>query len=124
MNETEYLHDSKLISVQYDTSTGDTRNLILTMECHPEAGHPEVNGQTLCIRALDVVFLSYTAWGYVVGEEVVDDWKPSVSKSTVSQLRKREKMGVFIPEKQITVTFHSGSVLEFVCRELDVIRVE
>lgn len=123
MQETEYLHDSTLINVQYDTSVPNRRELTLTIKYDYDTGQPDLDGRTLCIRAVDVLVLSYTAWGYVSGEETIARWDPRISDNTISELKELQKMGIPIPETQVTVTFHSGSVLEFVCRKLRIDKI-
>lgn len=119
---TDHLHDATLARLYYSNdATQDAKMLIMDVVYSPEAGDPDLDGQSASIVAMDVRWMRYVACGYVSGEEEIDDWGTNVSMDAAHELQKMEVVGLSVPKQQVRVTFRSGSVLEFVCRELSVV---
>lgn len=119
LQELAWLHDCNLISVLYDPSNPAARVIKIAIQCPTDLGHAPWEGRKLVIVAIDVALSIYTLWG-VGGDEMVDAIRPGISPSLEQAMVEPKQLGARFPELAFGISFISGSLLEIVCRELEV----
>ena len=115
-----YLHDAVLFELRYDARIRDTRTLVITVQCHPDAGYEPWNDAILRLCAKGTFLFRCTAWGYCLGQDTVDSWQEGLSKATACELKHLEAKGLRLPGRCFTIALHSGSRIEFACEGLDI----
>jgi hypothetical protein len=108
------LHDCELLDIKYDVSDPQERTLTLVLA--PPAD--DALTQTLRIQARGVVFFQHTAWGHMIGPEILNGWDERISAALEQELERNRAAGVRVPPLRYTLTFHSGSWIELVCERL------
>lgn len=116
----DWLHDCELHEVRYDPSIPTDRTLVVELECPADLGFPEWEGRTLKLKACGVFLFKYTAWGHTSSIETLDAWDPGVSESTQMELQRQRAIGLAVPKLTFTVSFHSGSYFELVCKDISI----
>jgi hypothetical protein len=119
LDELAWLHDSELLSIQYDTSMVDARSIRLSMRCPTDLGYPPWEGKHLVLTANDVAASTHLMYG-VVGLETIDAVRAGVSPAFQSSTIEARRMGVRFPCLELTICLSSGSSLEIICRDLQV----
>ena len=124
LKELEWMHDSVVSSIVYDASaSGGCRELRISMTCPSDLGYEPWAGKSVVLVATDVAALTQTVWGWVTAAETIDAIRPGVSAAFQKRTMPARKQGARYPELEFTASFHSGSVLEVICKDLQV-RVE
>ncbi|MBI5723638.1 MAG: hypothetical protein HZA50_06750 [Planctomycetes bacterium] len=113
-----YLHDARVLHVTYCTEQSDDRSMVLSVICHPDSGYPVWDGKHLSIRLEAVFMLSFFVFGAVIGEETIDSWHPVISESMESEIQRHQKLGYDCSGTRFTLSFHSGSFIEGLCRQI------
>lgn len=113
------MHDCTLLSVFCDTSSDAGRSITLTMRCPTDLGYAPWEGKKLVLAAIDVAVSKHVLWG-VAGPETIDAVRAGVSTGVRESIVEVRRTGVRFPNLELTISFHSGSALEVVCRELQV----
>jgi hypothetical protein len=117
LTELEWVHDCTLLGVIYDTLSDAGRSITLTMRCPTDLGYPAWEGKDLVLTAIDVAVSKHVLWG-VAGPETIDAVRSGVSTSLRESTEEVRRAGGRFPSLEVTISFHSGSSLEVVCREL------
>jgi hypothetical protein len=117
-NILEYLHDAIVLEVTYDLKDKESRSMMLSVNCEPDAGYPAWNGKQLSIRLESVVLLTFSAFGAVAGKERVNSWTATVSEAIDAELQRLQGLGVDCSGVRFAVAFQSGSVLEGLCQRI------
>ena len=118
--ELGYLHDCELLELSYVLTNPDIRRVILRLQANPDLGHPTWNGKFLRVTASGIYLFRWECWAHVWGNETLDRWNKGVSEITESELARDRALGFHVPELGFTVTFHSGSFLELICKSVSV----
>jgi hypothetical protein len=119
LTELEWVHDCTLLSVIYDTVSEAGRSITLTMRCPTDLGYPAWEGKDLVLAAVDVAVSKHVLWG-VAGPETIDAVRAGVSTSLRDSTEEVRRAGGRFPSLEVTISFHSGSLLEVVCHELQI----
>ncbi len=119
LKELEWIHDCTLITVVYDASNDTSQSIKLTMRCPHDLGYSPWQGKTIQLVAVDVALVKYLVFG-VAGAETIDAVRSGISKEAQESTLEARRMGVRFPSMECTICFHSGSVLEVICQELQV----
>jgi hypothetical protein len=117
--ELEWVHDCTLLSVLYDTSSDAGRWITLTMRCPTDLGYAPWEGKKLVLAAIDVAVSKHVLWS-VAGPETIDAVRAGVSTDVRENTVDARRIGARFPSLEFTISFHSGSSLEVICRELQV----
>lgn len=118
IEELNWLHDSDLLSVMYDTSGDAGWSIRLTMRCPVDSGHPPWEGKVLVLRAGDIVRSTHMVCG-IAGGETVDYIDSEVSHGFHESALRGMPMDTQF-NFEFTIHFVSGSVLEVICQDLQV----
>ena len=121
VDELEWIHACELLQLTYSAPGSGPRSIELTFDCPPELGHAPWQGKRLVLAAVDV-FVSEHFMFAIANPESIDAIRPGISAQLRAKIAKAIEIGVVFPDIELTVTFHSGSSLELICREL-VVRV-
>jgi hypothetical protein len=113
-----YLHDSVVLSVSYQAEDRSCRSMAITVICDPEAGYPEWDGKRLSIQLNDVITANHYIFGAVIGDEQINAWGTKLSASMEAEVQRIETAGISCAGTRFSVTFHTGSHLEGICRRL------
>ena len=103
-----WLHDCVVHELIYDMSTPNARTLVMTLDCPEDLSRSEWDGKTLRLTATEVYLVRFTGLGHVLGEEILDAWRPGVSDTTKLELERGREVGLTVPPLAFTVSFHSG----------------
>ncbi len=118
LSKLDYLHDCSLLEFKYDSSRAGDRQLLLLVKVDAQVSLPEWEGCLLRISLLDVYLFRCTVWGHTTSYEEIDRWREGVSQETESDLKRGIAIGLNVPPLKFTVSFHTGSYFEIVCKEL------
>lgn len=124
IEELNYCHDGLLREVSYVPSREKDKRLTLLIECAADTGSSAWDGVTIRVHMDDVLLLRHIAWGHTAGDESVDGFHAGVSADLVEELEQLRRGGIRVPAAALTVTFHSGSVMEVVCARVRVERTD
>jgi hypothetical protein len=119
LTELEWIHDCTVLSVFYDTANDAGRSITLTMDCPSDLGYAAWEGRQLVLAAIDVAVAKHVLWG-VARPETIDAVRAGVSTSVRESTEKWRRKGARFPNLEFTISFHSGSSLEVICRELQI----
>jgi len=114
-----YLHDSTVLEIKYDFSQRARRVVSFRIICHEESGYEAWSGKKINIALKDVIILNQTTYGAVIGREEINSWKSTVTLAVEQEVLRLEKAGINCSGIRFLVTFHSGSHLEGICREIN-----
>jgi hypothetical protein len=114
----EYLHDAVVTTLVYRLDADNRREFALTVVCHPDAGYPKWDGKRIVIRLHDLILANHFVFGAVTGREQIDSWHSQLSPSMAAELQRLAASGSRASGYPFLVTFHSGSVLEGICRHI------
>ena len=114
----EYLHDAVALGINYRADNEDCRKIVFTIVCNPEAGYPEWDGKRLSVQLDDVVVANHYVFGAVTGEEQINAWNTKLSASMEAEVQRIEAAGISCAGVRFSVTFHTGSHIEGICRRL------
>ena len=89
----------------------------LTIDCHPDLGYPPWNGKSLVLAAVDVYVSEHIVFA-IANPESIDAIRPGVSVELRARIARAIQMGARFPGLALTVSFHSGSSLQLICRQL------
>lgn len=118
VKELQWLHDSDVLSIQYDTSGDAGWSILLTMRCPNDSGYAPWEGKCVVLSAANVVGSKHLVYG-VAGREEFDRINVGVSRALrESALKGRPSSTQF--NFEFTINFISGSMLEVVCQQLQV----
>jgi hypothetical protein len=120
LKELEWLHDSIVFSVIYDASNSLGRMVKLAIRCPADLGFAPWEGKTLVLVATDVVVSKHVVWGWVTAPETIDAVRPGVTTAVRESTMEARRMGERLPNLEFTICFHSGSMLEVICRDIQV----
>jgi hypothetical protein len=120
LEQLDWLHDSVVHNVVYDASGDSGRLVKLAIRCHAQSGYAPWEGKDLVLAAIDVAVSKHTVWGWVTAPETIDAIRPGVSAAVRDSTLEARRMGARLPNLEFTISFHSGSLLEVICRELQV----
>lgn len=112
------LHDCEVHDLRYDVSDPRERALVMIVDGPEDSSHSTLNGRPLRITATDVHLFRLTAWGHCLGKEVINVWREGVSPATEVELQRCRDAGLAVPALMMTVSFHSGSWFELVCKDI------
>ncbi len=118
IKELDWLHDSHVLSISYDTAGETDWPIRLTLLCPTDSGYPPWAGKHLVLVATDVVRSQHVVC-QVMGGETFDNVKRGVSASLRAGAMRGRPAGVTF-NFEVTVTFISGSTLEIICQKLEV----
>jgi hypothetical protein len=118
--ELEWIHDCTVLSLFFDTSSDAGRSIALTMRCPTDLGYAPWEGKKLVLAAIDVALSKHVLRGAVAGPETIDAIRAGVSTALRESTMKARQIGVRFPNLEFSISFHSGSSLEVICRELQV----
>jgi len=113
-----YLHDAKCSEITWDCSNPDCRSIRMIVIVDIDAGLPMWDGKQLQITLSDVLAIHFIGWGFVIGDEVIDDWRSGVSDFLEGECKSLHAKGIGVPSLRYTISFSSGSTLEVVCAEV------
>jgi hypothetical protein len=113
-----YLHDAMLLGVKYDASKKDRRSVALDVLCHAEAGYKDWAGKHIHIQLVDVLLFDHFVFGCVTSDEKIDSWQTHLSVRMDAEARRIEKSGMSCSGHRFTITFHTGSYMEGICRSI------
>ena len=119
LKELEWIHDCALLGVLYDASSDAGRSIKLTMRCPTDLGFAPWEGKNLQLVAVDIALMKLIVCG-VAGPETIDAIRPGISKTVQESTMDARRMGVRFPRLEFTISFHSGSALEVICKDLQV----
>jgi hypothetical protein len=114
----EYLHDAVVTGLHYRLEREDCRELVMTVTCDRDAGHPTWDGRRLLVRLHDLVLANLFVFGAVVGREQINSWGSQLSASMELELERLRSSGIGTAGQRFSIAFHSGSVLEGVCQRI------
>jgi hypothetical protein len=120
LEQLEWLHDSVVHNVIYDASGDSGRLIRLAIHCHPQSGYEPWEGKELVLAAIDVAVSKHSVWGCVTAPETIDSINPGVSASVQGSTMELRRSVANFRNLAFTISFHSGSSLEVICRELQV----
>src|SRR4030081_643655 len=92
--ELEYLHDAVVTGLYYRLEVDDCRELVMTVTCDRDAGHPKWSGKRLFVRLHDLVLANHFVVGFVVGREQINSWGSRLSVSMEAELERIRSSGV------------------------------
>jgi hypothetical protein len=118
IEELDWLHDSDVLSISYDTAGETDWPIKLTLLCPIDSGFAPWEGKRLVLAATDVVSSKHVVF-QVMGTETFDYVKPGVSASLRQSTMKGRPADVSF-NFEFTITFISGSTLEVICKGLEV----
>ena len=121
LKELEWIHDCVLSDVRYDASDKSSRSVVLTINCPTDLGYAPWEGRVLVLTAVDVAAFRYMAWGIAGGEETIAAIRPGISNVLRESTTEAKQSGVCFPCLEVTVVFNSGSLLELICRNIEII---
>jgi hypothetical protein len=114
----EYLHDAVVLSISYRAEVIDCREILLRVTCDRESGYPTWEGQRLCVRLHDVIVANHYVFGAVTGQEQINAWGTRLSVSMGAEIQRIQAAGINCTGIAFSLTFHTGSHLEGMCRRL------
>lgn len=114
----EYLHDGVAISLEYRLGADDCREFVLSAICDPDSGYPMWEGKCIVIRLHDLVLANHFVVGAVAGRDQINSWSTQLSPSITAELQRLRSAGLRAAGRPFSVTFHSGSLLEGICRRI------
>jgi hypothetical protein len=116
-----YLHDATVSSIKYEMGQGGARNVEIFCLCHRDSGYEEWNDKTIKVTLKETIILSHFLCGYTVGREEIDRWEWSLSPTMEDKIRKLEEIRLNCAGIRFAVFFHTGSHIEGICREIDLV---
>ena len=119
LEQLKWIHDCVLVGLAHEISSDGVRLIRLTIECPPDLGYEPWEGKTLLLAAVDVAVSQYFLWS-VAGPETIDAIRPGVLTDIRARMTEAKEMGMRFPGLEFLISFHSGSLLEVVCKELQV----
>jgi len=119
LKELARIHDCVVEKIVYDASDREERRSRIYMECPNDLGHPGWAGKRIVLVAIDVATMRHSVWG-IVGLESIDAIHPGISSDLKTAVQRWEDIGARFPDIELTISFSSGSVLEIICRGLEV----
>ena len=114
----EYLHDAVVLSISYHAEESRDRIILLVVTCDREAGYSPWEGKRLCIRLDDVIVANHYVFGAVAGQEQVNAWGTKLSASMEGEIQRIQATGINCTGIAFSLTFHTVSYLEGMCRRL------
>jgi hypothetical protein len=117
LKELEWIHDCIVSVVAYNAG-GNEKLINIAMSCPDDLGFAPWEGRQLELVAVDVAIANYSILGWSVEEETVDAIRPGISRAVQDSTAEARRRGICYPNLEFTVSFHSGSSLEVICREL------
>jgi hypothetical protein len=118
IKELDWLHDSDVLSISYDTAGESDWPIRLTLLCPADSGFAPWEGKHLTLVATDVVRSQHVVC-QVRGGETFDNVKRGVSASLRDGAMRGRPAGVTF-NFEVTITFISGSTLEIICQKLEI----
>lgn len=118
IKELDWLHDSDLLSIMYDTSGDDDWPIRLTIRCPDDMGYAPWDGKLLVVSAIGVTRSSHVVCGVRRGE-TFDHAYPGVSDALRKDAMKSSTVEADF-NFEFTITLISGSKLEIICQDLQV----
>ena len=112
-------HDAELLQLVYKPESGE-RSLELTVRCNRDLGHAPwalLEGKRLVLAFIDVAVSEHVVFA-TVGRETLDAIRPGVSAGLHARIAGAIHMGLRFPDLAVSVSFHSGSWLQLICRQL------
>jgi len=119
ITELNWIHDCTVLSIMYRPSSGQLPSIRLAIRCPNDLGYAPWEGKDLTLVAIDVAMSKHVVCG-VGGPETVDAIRPGISAALRDDTMEAKRMGVHFPPLEFTISFHTGSALEIICRELGV----
>lgn len=119
LKELEWIHDCVLNHILYDTSSRAGRSIKLAISCPTDLGYARWAGKDIVVVAIDVAVSKHVVWG-VAGPETLDAVRTGVSAEVRQSTIEARRKGARFPSLEFTISFHSGSALEIICRDLQV----
>jgi hypothetical protein len=114
----EYLHDAVVLGICYRAEEVDCREILLKVVCDRESGYPAWDGKRLCIRLRDVMVVNHYVFGAVTSQEQINTWGTRLSPSMEADIQRIRSTGINCGGIAFSLTFHTGSLLEGMCRQV------
>lgn len=120
IDELGWLHDAVVHRIEYDATTISGRQLSVTLSCNKHSGSAEWAGKQLLFIAHDVLVMRHLVWS-TAGKEQLNTISGELSQDARDQLRMSSKGNSRFSGQALTMTFHSGSSLEMICKDFEVL---
>ena len=117
LEELRWIHDCELLHLIYNAPGSGPRSIELTFDCPPDLGYAPWEGRRLVLVAVDILVSEHVVFA-IANPESIDAIRPGVSAQLRERIAKAIQMGVRLPDLAVTVSFHSGSSLQLICRQL------
>jgi hypothetical protein len=114
----DYLHDADVTSLVYRLDADNRREIVLSVDCHPDSGCPKWDGKRIVIRLHDLILATHLVYGAQAGREEINSWDSRLTPWMVSERRRLAAAGVNVFGRPFSVAFHSGSALAGICKHI------
>lgn len=115
-----YLHDAAVLQLSLAIDGHGISSLRLEVESHSDTGHSDWNGKHILIIAREIVLCSFDACGYSSNRDTIRDISNEVSATFTAKIADLTSRGVRVPRSQLQLMLNSGTLVELVCRNIDV----
>lgn len=114
----DYLHDADIVEIRLTCTSDGCRDLTIALLCDADTGSLKWNRKKLVFHLHDIVLSSHVVVGAMQAPEKLNSWTEEISPALQRDLVANAAFGLLSTGQQFCLRFHSGSVLEGVCREL------
>jgi hypothetical protein len=115
-----YLHDAIVHGIAYEMAGDGKRTVKIRCRCHADAEYEPWNGKTLVITLQNAILVSHFLCGFTTGCEEISSWETSLSREMTEEVKRLQTLGINCSGIIFGIAFQTGSLLEGICREVDV----
>jgi hypothetical protein len=116
-----YLHDATVLSIRYTMAEDGSRDIVIETICHYDSGFEFWNGKQVNVLLKNVILLEQFLYGFTSGREEIGSWDFAIPASLESEAQRLQKLGVNCSGIRFAVSFHTGSYMRGICRQIDVL---
>ena len=114
----DYLHDADIVEIRFFCTSDGCRNLTIALLCDSDTGSLRWNRKKLVFHLHDIVRSSHVVVDAMHAPEQLNSWTEEISPALQRDLLANAAVGLLSTGQRFCLRFHTGSVLEGVCRKL------
>lgn len=120
LEQLKWIHDCTVIAVYWGILAHERGMLRLDIRCPNDLGYAPWESKTLSLKIVDAAVINWLGWYGSVGPETIDAIRGGITNTLRKQINTVAARGASFPAIEFSVSFHSGSLLEVVCRDLEI----
>ena len=114
-----YLHDAEVQEFLLGIDKLGRRVFRLVLWCDPECGLEDWNDKKIAIEFRDPLIVLTELFGHMVNTETFNAWNQGPSSTMRERIGRLTDIGIPNPKHTIELVFHSGSIVEVACEEIE-----